>query len=115
MPEGGHVLSRGFPLDVRSSRNHQGVHNLHSYRPFRSWTGLPSGGTKNAGSKGKNDDQRTRKPCSRFLNQSDKQGCAAGVRGRMTTGKATLFGTGSGVWLGLLIGLIFGLLTPAPA
>lgn len=37
------------------------------------------------------------------------------VMRRMTTGKAALFGGGSGVWLGLLIGLIFGLLTPAPA
>jgi hypothetical protein len=37
------------------------------------------------------------------------------VTGRMTTGKAALYGAGSGAWMGLLIGLIFGLLTEGPA
>lgn len=37
------------------------------------------------------------------------------VTGRMTTGKAALYGAGSGAWAGLLIGLIFGLLTEGPA
>lgn len=37
------------------------------------------------------------------------------VTGRMTTGKATLYGAASGAWLGVLIGLIFGLLAPGPA
>lgn len=36
------------------------------------------------------------------------------VTGRMTTGKAALYGVGSGAWLGILIGLIFGLFTPGP-
>lgn len=37
------------------------------------------------------------------------------VTGRMTTGKAALYGAGSGAWLGILIGLILGLFTPGPA
>lgn len=37
------------------------------------------------------------------------------VTGRMTTGRAALYGAGSGAWMGLLIGLIFGLLTEGPA
>jgi hypothetical protein len=37
------------------------------------------------------------------------------VTGRMTTGKAALYGAGSGAWLGILTGLIFGLFTPGPA
>lgn len=37
------------------------------------------------------------------------------VTGRMTKGKAALFGAGSGAWLGLLIGLIIGLFTAGPA
>jgi hypothetical protein len=36
------------------------------------------------------------------------------VTGRMTTGKAALYGAGSGAWLGVLIGLIFGLFTTGP-
>ncbi len=36
------------------------------------------------------------------------------VTGRLTKGKAALYGAGSGAWLGLLIGLIFGLLTVGP-
>lgn len=37
------------------------------------------------------------------------------VTGRMATGKAALYGAGSGAWLGILTGLIFGLFTPGPA
>jgi hypothetical protein len=36
------------------------------------------------------------------------------VTGRMTTGRAALYGAGSGAWMGILIGLIFGLLTEGP-
>lgn len=36
------------------------------------------------------------------------------VTGRMTTGRAALYGAGSGAWMGVLIGLIFGLLTEGP-
>lgn len=35
------------------------------------------------------------------------------VTGRMTKGRATLYGLGSGVWFGLFIGLLFGLFLPA--
>ena len=37
------------------------------------------------------------------------------VTGRMTAGRAALYGAGSGAWMGVLIGLIFGLLTEGPA
>lgn len=33
------------------------------------------------------------------------------VTGRMTNGKAALYGAGSGAWLGLMIGLLFGIFT----
>lgn len=35
------------------------------------------------------------------------------VTGRMTKGRATLYGLGSGAWFGLFIGLLFGLFLPA--
>jgi hypothetical protein len=34
------------------------------------------------------------------------------VLGRMTTGKATLYGIGAGAWFGLFIGLLFGIFVP---
>ena len=37
------------------------------------------------------------------------------VTGRLTVGKAALYGAGSGAWMGLLIGLIIGLFTEGPA
>jgi hypothetical protein len=36
------------------------------------------------------------------------------VTGRMTTGRAALYGAGSGAWFGLFIGLLFGLFTIGP-
>lgn len=36
------------------------------------------------------------------------------VRGRMTKGRAALYGAGSGAWFGLLIGLLLGLFLPNP-
>lgn len=35
------------------------------------------------------------------------------VTGRLTKGRATLYGLGSGAWFGLFIGLLFGLFLPA--
>jgi uncharacterized membrane protein len=37
------------------------------------------------------------------------------VTGRVTTGRATLAGAGSGAWFGLFIGLLVGLFTTGPA
>jgi hypothetical protein len=37
------------------------------------------------------------------------------VTGRMTKGRAALYGAGSGAWFGLFIGLLFGLFTIGPA
>lgn len=37
------------------------------------------------------------------------------VTGRLTVGRAALFGAGTGAWVGLLIGLLLGLFTPAIA
>lgn len=34
------------------------------------------------------------------------------VLGRMTTGRATLYGAGAGAWFGLFIGLLFGIFVP---
>jgi len=34
------------------------------------------------------------------------------VTGRLTKGKATLFGTGGGIWFGLFTGILFSLFTP---
>lgn len=36
------------------------------------------------------------------------------VTGRMTTGRAALYGAGSGAWLGLFIALLFGIFTIGP-
>lgn len=37
------------------------------------------------------------------------------VQGRMTKGRSTLYGAGSGAWFGLLLGLLLGLFLPNPA